>query len=312
MPKNYNNTFLYNKFPRYDEMIYSFLMDSIRIDPKDERFEDIRYEFKKRQVNNCLIKVLDSKNVILLKSDDNSLPKHFRIFCGKDPKTKSSDYKIFVDCTDIIKIDDRSGMYQCRYVDILIADMINAMVTLIYHKAPDRILTNTIMTQSMQAFASLFTYIVDYVAHISVVPTAKDKCQYLACVFYTKCILERDFDDNFKHMAGKLVSLSNREQEMIMIQVKDSMFENIKTFVDGLSDILKINDLKIDNIVDRWMFIYGVNTIFGLEYFPALSTMITDAYIGAYMNNQKTIEKVLGNSVIIYSKNIIERGSTMV
>ena len=63
MPKTYSNTFIYTKFP-YEEHIFRFLVNANRIDKESPKFEDIKYEFKKRQIDNCLLKVLNSKNVI--------------------------------------------------------------------------------------------------------------------------------------------------------------------------------------------------------------------------------------------------------
>ena len=70
--------------------------------------------------------------------------------------------------------------------------------------------------------------------------------------------------------------------------------------------------MKVDNVVEKWIYLYGINTLFGLEYYPALSAMLTDAYVGSYINNQKTIEKVVGNTLVSYSKNIIARGGDLV
>ena len=42
------------------------------------------------------------------------------------------------------------------------------------------------------------------------------------------------------------------------------------------------------------MYIYGTGTVFALELLPSFSNMLTDAYVGAYINNQKTIEKIAG------------------
>jgi hypothetical protein len=42
-----------------------------------------------------------------------------------------------------------------------------------------------------------------------------------------------------------------------------------------------------------------------MEYFPAFSAMITDAYNGGYLNQQKTIEKVCGAEMVEYSKQVI-------
>ena len=60
------------------------------------------------------------------------------------------------------------------------------------------------------------------------------------------------------------------------------------------------------------MYLYGINTVFALEYYPALSAMLTDAYCGAYINNQKTIEKVVGNTLVTYSRNVITKCGGMV
>ena len=312
MPKNYNDTYLYNKYP-YEERLFKFLMTANQINTLDDSFSDVKYEFKKRQPSNYLSKILDSKNVVLLLGSNGAmLNKQFRVFCSKDPKTKSPDYKVFVDCTGLIVMDEKTGMYKCRMTDLLICNIINAMVTLIYHKAENKILSVNIMSLGMKAFSALFTYIVDYIAKISTIPSTKTKCEYLACMYFTENILGKEFDGNYKHVASKIVDISEREQDMIIIQTNKEMFSNLKTFIDELSIILKIPGLKIDNIVDRWMFLFGTNTVFGLEYFPALSAMLTDAYIGAYSNNQKTIEKVIGNVLVDYTKKILEQGSMIV
>ena len=97
-----------------------------------------------------------------------------------------------------------------------------------------------------------------------------------------------------------------------MIQCEEQDFTNIKTFTDKLSSLLKVPELKVDNVIDKWMYLYGINTVFSMEYYPALSAMLTDAYCGAYINNQKTIEKVVGNTLVDYSKEVITKLGGMV
>ena len=311
MSKTYSNTFIYTKFP-YEENIFRFLINANRIDKDSPKFEDIRYEFKKRQIDNCLLKVLNSKNVILCTSETLPLNTQFRVMCARDPKFKSNtDYKIFIDCTGLIVLD-KDGNYKCRSIDILISHIVNAMVSMIYHKAENQILSTQLITDSMEAFANLFTHIIDYLAKISVIPSTKSKCQFLACMYFTENIIQKDFNNNYQHIAGKITNLSEREQEMIMVQCEEGDFDNIKTFVTRLSELIKIPALKVDNVIDKWMYLYGSNTVFGLEYYPALSAILTDAYCGAYINNQKTIEKVVGNTLVSYTKNVIAKGGTLV
>ena len=93
------------------------------------------------------------------------------------------------------------------------------------------------------------------------------------------------------------------------MQIQESSFDNIKFFADTLSRILRINKLSVDVIVERWMYLYGVSSVFALEMFPAFSEMITNCYIGSYLNNQKTIEKIAGTSMVEFSKQILKIGA---
>jgi hypothetical protein len=60
------------------------------------------------------------------------------------------------------------------------------------------------------------------------------------------------------------------------------------------------------------MTVYGTGTIFGLEIFPAFASMLTDTYVGAYLNNQKTIEKIAGSSMIEFTKVLLSIGAESV
>ena len=235
MPKTYNNSYIYSKFP-YEEHIFRFLIDANRIDKDSPKFEDIKYEFKKRQINNGLLKVLCSKNVILLQSQAQPLNTQFRVICSRDPKFKSNtDYKVFIDCTGLIVVD-KDGTYKCRNIDILISHVINAMVTMIYHKAENQVLSTQLVEDTMAAFSALFTHVIDYLCKISVTPSIKSKCQYLACMYFVNNILQKEFGEGFQHMAGKLCNLSDREQEMIIVQTDTEDFANIKAFAAKLAD----------------------------------------------------------------------------
>ena len=313
MPKNYGTTYLYNKFP-YEEKVFKFIMNAEQIPVMDSSFDDVKYEFKKRQLSPALTKVLTSKNVILLSAKDGKpINTQFRVFCCKDVRSKSNDLKVFIDVTGLVYRDHESNEFKCRNIDILIADVLNAMVTLIYHKAEDKILTVTIVEQGMNAFSSLMTHVIDYLTKISAIPSTKSKCQYLCCMYFVRNLLCRNFDTNMKRVAGRICGLSEREQDMIIAGVdEEDDFINIKFFIDCISRSIKAPSLKIDNIADKWMFLYGANTPFAMEYFPAFSAMLTDAYTGAYMNNQKTIEKVIGNVLVSYTKSVIEKGSVLV
>jgi hypothetical protein len=49
-----------------------------------------------------------------------------------------------------------------------------------------------------------------------------------------------------------------------------------------------------------------------MEYFPAFSAMMTDCYVGAYLNNQRSIENVCKVDMIDYTKKALQLLENMV
>ena len=45
--------------------------------------------------------------------------------------------------------------------------------------------------------------------------------------------------------------------------------------------------------------------------YPAFSTMMTDAYVGGYLNQQMTIEKIIGPTMVSFTKTILQIGATV-
>lgn len=312
MPKSYSQTYLYSKYSDYEKNIFKFLMNAEQISKVDNGFDDIKYEVKKRQISNSLIRVLESKNVILLTAHE-PLPKAFKVFVAKDIKTGKHDVKTFIDCSGLIVRTDK-GYYTCTNVDILIAYLINATNSTIYNFMETKFINNnTIAESGAKAFSSLLSHIIDYVAKISTISNGKNKCNYLAATYYLVNILGRDEDSqSVKAIAKKISGLSDREADIVDLQVKESTYTNIKFFVEDLSNVLKINPISVDILLEKWIYLYGPGTQFGLELFPAFAAMLTDAYVGCYINNQKTISNIAGRDMIEFVKTILSVGEGVV
>ena len=316
MAKTYAATYLYSQYSEYERQIFTFIMSADEIDKGTDAFEDIKYEVKKRQVGNSLVKVLESKEVILL-SSKTPLSKAFKVFCAKDIKgPKKNKMKVFIDCSNIITKNEDTGRYMCRRgnIDIFISYLVSAMHTLIYYADENRIVNNSkVVSAGAQAFALLFTHTVDYVCKISSMPSVKNKCMYMAALYYIGNILHKDYTtESNRKVAKKVSGLSDREANIVDIQLNTESMLNIKFFVESVSSILHLSKLTLDVVVERWMTIYGTGTVFGLEIFPAFASMITDAYVGAYVNNQKTIEKIAGTSMTEFTKVLLSIGAESV
>lgn len=315
MSKNYSSTYLYKKYPDYTRKLMEFILDGEEIDKKDKAFEDIRYDIKRRNISSSLLKILDSSKVVLIISE-KPLSKAFKVFVANDirmvsgkkdiSKSDKSNTKVFIDCSNLIRKDN--GVYKCNNIDVLISYLVSAMSSFIYVLDENRIVSNSKLTlEGTEAFSSLFTYIVDFVSKISTNPSTKAKCVYLSSLYYLSNILGKDISEgsSASNVALKVSGLSSREAELLKYDITDKSFENINSFVIDLASILKIS-ITPDILVERWMYLYGTGTVFALELFQAFSSMLTDAYIGAYINNQKTIEKVAKQSMVEFTKTILQ------
>lgn len=308
MPKMLNNSYLYQKYPEYEKAILKFLYNGQKIDTEGDDFEDIRYDVKKRQISNALAKVLTSKNVVLI-TETESLPKQLKVFVAKDIKGDRK-HKIFIDCTDLIhKVD---GEYVCRNTDVLIAYLVNAMTCLVYYgksNVPAFATTSDFIENATEAFAKLFTAVIDYIYKISINGNLKSRCMYLASIYFITNILEKDYDNTSNRVyARKIAGISEREEEIIELGLEKNSFINIKYFIDTVARDLHLNKLTLDVVVARWMYMYGTGTVLALELLPSFCSMLTDAYVGCFLNNQKTIEKIATKSFVTASKSILRIG----
>ena len=158
---------------------------------------------------------------------------------------------------------------------------------------------------------------IDYLAKVSIQESNKVKVMYLSAMYFLEGVLQMDDEEGSRKIAKKIAGISDREANMLDILldkvcrepgVKDpNPYENIKVFISALREVMHLDKKVItkDIIVEKWMMQFGPSTVFGLEYFPCFSAMMTDAYVGGYLNQQRTIEKVCGSDMVSYSKGVL-------
>lgn len=306
--KTYSDTYLFKKYPNYNKQLLEFLMGAERIDKNSPAFENVAFDIKRRQVSNSITKVMESKNVVLGIAN-KPLPKAFKVFVAEDIKTDKKP-RVFIDVSECIIMKD--GEYVCKNIDWVISYIISAMVAYIYRMQENKFITNqTILKDGADAFALLFTYIIDRIYKISTVQSLRKRVMYMSALYYQVNILGKDFDkqyDSIKAIAMRTANIESREAQIVDIQIDETTFNDINTFVESLTKIFKLKDFTVDVLVSKWMQFYGTGTVFALEYFPAFSTMLTDAYVGGYINQQLTIEKITGQSMVKFTKQALQIG----
>lgn len=307
--RTYADTFLYPK-GSYEKAVYKFLMSANRIDKNDKSFEDIRYEVKRRQIYKSIVNVLDHNNVVLLYDEINQLPRSFKVFTCKDVRAGDGKKRVFIDVTGIIYEKDGKYMISNRSIDTFIAYLIAAMTELIYYTDASKIVNrNSIVTNGGECFAKLVFYIIDYL-RVGNVEKIREKVLYISSRYFEECLLQRT-GSTVENRAKNLSGLTSREIDILNLYIEPNSFKNLDTFINTLSSALKDEKLNTTIFFEKWRWLYGPSTAFATELYPAFSKMLTDVYVAAYINNQKTIEKILGNSFIEYTKELLRIGSEL-
>lgn len=316
--KSYSDSYLYSKYPKYQKILLDAIVKDPIIDKQSPEFQDVIYEVKRmKMISEPLVRILTSSNTVLLDCE-TPLPRTFKVFASKDPKSKdTSQVKIFIDCTGVIVRREKTGQYDVDDIKLL-SYLMNGAICMVYHKNATLILRRSDMIQTATTcFAKLFTFIIDYLAKVSIQESNKIKVLYLSSMYFLEGILRMDNPSGSSTLAKKIAGLSEREANMIDIMLDKKChetrgetidpYENIKIFVSILAEVMHLNTriITTDIVVEKWMQQYGPGTVFGLEYFPAFSAMLTDAYNGGYLNQQKTIEKVCSTDMVDYSKGVI-------
>jgi len=304
--KRYVDTFLYGK-GYYEKDLFTMIMSATRIDKNNESFSDILSFVKRRQTTNLIIKVLENESIVLMHYV-KPLPKAFKVFSAKDIKTDKGQ-RVFIDVSDIFRLV--GGRWVCDGLDIFIARLVSAIPAYIYFSEPFRIENSSkIVNNGVFAFAKLFTNIIDYLYKISTIESQRAACLFLSAKYFLVNIIGKDpKNESVIDLAKKVAEIGDGALRSIAQYEKEDSYKNIDTFIKLVADTLKLNKLQLDNFLEKWLYLYGTGTQFSLEFFPAFSNILTDAYSNSYIINQKTIEKVTEQYMVDFTKAIFELGN---
>lgn len=310
--KGYADTFIYGK---KDPSGYSaeaglveFIMKADRIDKNSEAFSRIDNDVKVRQTTAVLYRILMRDDVVLC-IGKKELPASFKVFEARDIRSNGKTPKVFIDLTGIVKLDN--GYFVCKEIDKLCAYLISAMIYLTYHHGYDRLVTNnTVIKSSAICFTKLFTGVFDNL-RVTGYNENRMKISYIVAVYYLYNIMGKDLSSAQK-IATTLFSMNNKETNAYdYYYEEDKHFVNIDTFITFLAEMFKLKGMTTDVFLNRWLYMYGKGTLYGPELLPAFLSVITNAYSGSYINQQKTIENMCGRDMVTLSTELLRIGADL-
>lgn len=310
--KTFEDSFLYNdpdhpeKTNNANKNIVNFILSAERIDKSNPSFYGICEEVKRMQRSSILYTVLMMENVELC-IHNVEMPAAFKVFEAKDLKEgKNGPHKVFIDVTNLVTFKD--GYFHCRQIDKLITRLFGALTFLLYRENPIKLLNNSNITiSSTNCFVSMVDYIIDYLRIIGYAQN-KPKIMYLAALYFQYSLLGKDIDTYAKNIAAKIAGLSTNDTRAFELYYDLKDFVSIKSFIELISGVFKLKGLTHEVFIHRWMESFGKGTMYATELFTAFSVVITDAYCGAYVNNQKQIERCCGKNMVNYADSLLKIG----
>ncbi len=307
--KSYSNSYLYTRVPNYERNLLEYVMKAERIDKQSEQFAGIIEDTKRRQTSAVLSRVLAREDVLVC-TYTKPLPAAFKVFACKDVRDNGA-MKVFIDVTGLINL--KNGFFECNRIDVFTTYLLSAMTMLVYYTQPIKFTGNsTIVETGTECFVALSSHIFDYL-RLNGYSENKLKISYILGMYFQVNLLGLDReDDSTKNVAAKVAGVPMKDIKAMEIYYDDEYLVNIDTLLKGISATFKMPGMTTDVFVEKWTWFYGTGTHFGCELFTAFSNIITTAYCGSYINNQKTIEKCCGRSMVNYTNAVLRIGSDVI
>ena len=310
--KSYNDSYLYNlEQKKHNQLLSQFIIQADRIeDKKSAEFNGISEEIKRLQRSNVLYSLMMRDDVVLC-INNKEMPRAFKVFMAKDLREgQNARRKVFIDLTGIVNLKD--GFYVCKNPQYLITYLFQGLCYYLYEFDTTRLLNNSNITiNGAEAFSAMFSYIIDYMRIVGYEQN-KTKIAYLSVLYYMKNIMGKELDQYTKNVAAKIAGIPTSNINAYDLYYKDEDFNDIDNFVTSIADNFKLKGLTTEVFVSKWAYAFTPSAMYACEMFTSFASILVATYVGAYLVNQKQIEKICGNSMIKFSTEIINLGSDFI
>ena len=91
-----------------------------------------------------------------------------------------------------------------------------------------------------------------------------------------------------------------------------SAFTNISTFIPKLAEVFNLKGLTVEVFISKWNYLYGPGTTYGCELFTSFLNVISSAYCGSYIVNQKQIERSCGTHMVSLATTLLRIGAEVI
>lgn len=157
-------------------------------------------------------------------------------------------------------------------------------------------------------YSKLFAKVMNKMFSLNVTPAKNDIITFLAGMFFIQNIMGRDEESLLD--INKRYALENcKNSSMLVLEDTARLFDfskdlaDLDTFIKAIADkVPGLEDLTTRAFTEQFVTSYGPNMLLSLEYLPTFISNLGCVTVGSYLNNQASIENLLGRDIDLFIK----------
>lgn len=228
----------------------------------------------------------NSKNLKFIYTKNNTPPKGFNVI--------TTTNLVYIDCSNILFKNSKTGKYECREDSILLHYIWDAITSYTINKYPGMFLRKSeFIMYSTKTFMDMFVYTYEYIYKLSSNLYSYDKLKYITAIYFQMNHLGLSYEESSKN-AIKFSEINPTVASSLDMKIdSEKMFEGFLSFFNNIKNIIEIRkEIDIQVFTQKWMSLYGEGTQFSLELLLPFISLITSVSDNIYIFNKNTIEKV--------------------
>lgn len=161
-------------------------------------------------------------------------------------------------------------------------------------------MSTQVIKSGAASYSRLFTKVLNKLYALNTVPDKLESAHFVTGLFFLVNVLGLDpkSETTIKYALVACKDPAMVPAKMLIAKMKLENFKDINTFISTLPDVMPIfKGIETKVFLDNYLQMYSPQMLLSLEYFPIFMHNMAAAYVGAYMNNQHSIEQTCGNDL---------------
>lgn len=296
------DTFLYemqNKSTnlRDNMLLYSSTLDDLSLDLMEEELRIITKKYNYPMKNKVIDDLTSKKRVIpIFNKERIKIPTYIPAYLFTvNNKVVSlvnlTNYGVMSKTKEEFAIDTKQ-LFACLQTGSILLGC--------YEKWNSIIMNQTICKLGALLYTKFLFKVFDKMYAVNLDAIKSDKLRFVCAKFFLLNLLGKSDSESVNNMAYSCIS-NNTSLTTVKI-FENSLPTNTYRRFDDFLKALKGNvdgfrTLSIRTFLDTSLRMYGVSTLFALEFFPMFCHMLFSTAIGAHLNGEYVLESMLGNDI---------------